>query len=149
MTGRGIGLKIARALCEMRAMHRAAALVIGDTERARVGATLRYLRRCREARAAGYPVTYTTDPAWLVAMAINRRAGWPDDPSTCRGSCQPLPDGRYPPRADGDREYRHLRLLAGRVNTPRLIVRANEADPRTRRMLDERSPGRLLQAWEE
>ena len=55
----------------------------------RLGNTLAYLRRCQEARAIGYPVQYTTDPTWLVEQAINRRAGWPDAPSTSRGSAMP------------------------------------------------------------
>ena len=42
--------------------------------------TIDYLHLCRQARASGIPVSYTTDPAWLVTMTINRRAGWPDDP---------------------------------------------------------------------
>ena len=83
--------------------------------------TVRLLERCREARAAGYPVYLTTDPAWLVNMAINRRAGWPDDPAPWRGSAMPV-DGRYPPKASGD-TWNHLRLIAGEVNTPRLSVR--------------------------
>lgn len=86
-----------------------------------VSATLAYLRQCQAARAQGYPVSYTTDPAWLVTMAINRRAGWPDDPSLTRGSATPV-NGKYPAKASGD-AYRHLRLIAAEVNTPRLIVR--------------------------
>ena len=86
-----------------------------------VGNTLAYLQRCQAARAAGHTVQYTTDPAWLVEQAINRRAGWPDDPSTARGSARPV-DGRYPPKASGD-AWRHLQLIADEINTPRLIVR--------------------------
>lgn len=85
-----------------------------------------HLHRCRQARAEGERVAFTTDPTWLVHHAINRRAGWPEDPSTVRGTCKPTDDGRYPPRADGDRNYRNLRLVARRVNTPRLVVRAME-----------------------
>ena len=83
--------------------------------------TLNYLRQCRAARAAGFPVAFTTDPAWLVQMAINRRAGWPDDPTHSRGSCMPV-NGRYPRKAEG-LEYGHLRVIAREINTPRLIVR--------------------------
>src|SRR3990167_10475693 len=86
-----------------------------------VAATLAFLRARQAARDAGYPVRFTTDPAWLVMMAINRRAGWPDDPSCSRGSAMPV-NGRYPMKASGDR-YNHLRLIAQEVNTPRLIVR--------------------------
>ena len=77
--------------------------------------TLTYLRRCQTARTAGYPVAYTTDPVWLVQMAINRRGGWPDDPSHSRGSAMPV-DGRFPRKGGGD-WYRHLRLIAGEVNS--------------------------------
>ena len=82
--------------------------------------TIEYLKSCQAARAQGYPVAYTTDPAWLVDMAINRKAQWPDDPSHARGSCMPV-NGRYPAKASGD-AYRHLRLRAQEINTPRLRV---------------------------
>jgi len=77
--------------------------------------TLAHLYRCRAARTAGYPVAYTTDPAWLVQMAINRRAGWPDDPSHQRGSCMPV-QGHYPKKGGGD-WYRHLQLLSREINS--------------------------------
>ena len=83
--------------------------------------TINYLQRCREARAAGYLVAFTTDPAWLVNMAINRRAGWPDDPGHWRGSCMPVA-GSYPKKASGV-TFNHLRLLAHEINSPRRIVR--------------------------
>lgn len=102
--------------------------------------TLDYLRKCQMARAAGYPVAFTTDPAWLVEQAINRRAGWPDDPSTTRGSARPIA-GRYPSKAEGD-TYRHLRQLAARINTPRLIVRPTECGE-WRRLIEARIPDRL------
>jgi len=86
-----------------------------------LAATVARLRCCQAARDAGYPVSYTTDPTWLVHVAINRRAGWPDDPSHTRGSARPV-NGRYPAKASGD-AYNHLRLIAGEINTPRLIVR--------------------------
>ena len=86
--------------------------------------TINYLRRCQQARAAGYPVSYTTDPAWLLMMAINRRAGWPDDPGHWRGSAMPV-KGSYPKRASG-MAWNHLRLLAQKINTPRLIVHVGE-----------------------
>ena len=35
-------------------------------------ATVDYLRRCQAARAAGYPVSFTTDPAWLVNQLPHR-----------------------------------------------------------------------------
>lgn len=106
-----------------------------------VGATLEYLKKCREARAVGYPVAFATDPAWLVDMAINRRAGWPDDPTHSRGSARPLPDGRYPPKAEGD-TFRHLRLISFEINTPRLIVRPARLGE-WRKLLERRIPHRL------
>lgn len=82
-------------------------------------ATIDYLRRCQAARAAGLRVAFTTDPAWLVEQAINRRAGWVDDPHS-RGTTIPVA-GRLPRKARGDWQ-RTLRLVAREVNTPRLVV---------------------------
>ena len=78
----------------------------------RVRHTIDFLQACQRARAEGHPVSFTTDPAWLVEVAINRRAGWPDDPSHSRGSCRPV-NGKYPKKAEGD-TFNHLRLLAAR-----------------------------------
>jgi hypothetical protein len=86
--------------------------------------TLAYLRRCQALRSRGAEVSYTNDPAWLVEQAINRRGGFLDDPGGTRGSCLPT-NGHYPKKASGS-EYRHLRQLADRINTPRLIVRPQE-----------------------
>lgn len=82
--------------------------------------TLRHLRLCQRARAAGHCVAWTTDPTWLVNMAINRRARWPDDPGFLRGSAMPV-EGRYPKTAS-DQAWRDLRRFARDVNTPRLAV---------------------------
>jgi hypothetical protein len=79
-----------------------------------VAATIAYLKRRQEYRAAGGSVCYTTSPAWLVNMAINRRAAWPDDPSHSRGSCTPV-NGSYPKKAIGE-AHGHLRLIAWEVN---------------------------------
>lgn len=89
--------------------------------KSKVTATIEYLRACQQARKAGIPVAYTTDPAWLVDMAINRRAGWVEDPHSreCMNATT-LP--RY---ATGNAQ-RHLLQLSGRINTPRLIVRVGE-----------------------
>ena len=88
----------------------------------KTGATIDYLRRCQRARAAGFSVNLTTDPAWLVEQAINRRAGWLETPhgDTSRGTTQAVA-GRFPRKARGDWQ-RHLRLIAREVNTPRLVV---------------------------
>lgn len=105
-------------------------------ETSKVYNTLNWLLLCRRARAEGYPVAYTTDPAWLVDMAINRRAGWPDDPGLLRGSAMPV-NGCYPKRAS-DQEWRDLQTLARKVNTPRLIVREEECPARFRGRLAHR-----------
>ena len=83
--------------------------------------TINYLRKCRAAKDAGYAVSYTTDPDWLIDQAINRRAGWPEDPSLSRGSCRPV-NGLYPRKAKGDYQNDFYRASRA-VNTPRLIVR--------------------------
>lgn len=85
--------------------------------------TIEYLRRCQQARAKGLPVSYRNDPAWLVNQAINKRAGWAEDTHFV-GSCLPV-NGKLPRKARGD-DYRHLRQLADKLNTPRLIVRPGE-----------------------
>lgn len=89
-----------------------------------IGATIETLRLCQSARALGVFVSFTTDPAWLVNMAINRRAGWPDDPGFLRGSAMPV-NGKYPKRAS-DQEWTKLCRIAQAVNTPRLIVRERQ-----------------------
>jgi hypothetical protein len=86
--------------------------------------TLNHLRLCQRARTAGYAVSYTTDPAWLVQQAINRRGGWLDDPGCFRGSCMPV-NGKYPKRAIGE-TYNHLRQIAYKINRARVIVRDSE-----------------------
>lgn len=90
--------------------------------REHVRATIDYLRRCQMARATGYRVSYTTDPEWLVDMAINRRAGWPDDPD-CHGSAIPTRAGAYPRRAS---ETDHVRQFAGMLNGSRWYPRKIE-----------------------
>jgi len=105
--------------------------------------TLAHLQRCRAARTAGYPVRYITDPAWLVEQAINRRAGWPEDPSAQRGSCLPV-HGTYPRKASGTR-YTHLRTLSGAINTPRRIVHTGDLGE-WRKWLMKRLPKRFTNA---
>lgn len=115
--------------------------------------TIDYLRLCQKARALGYPTTgpvvaeysLMRDPEWLVDMAINRRAGWPDDPTLTRGSAMPVnqgirtevgahrigihpgmcPAGVYPKRAAGDWGWRTLVQFAHRVNS-RSRIRSRE-----------------------
>ena len=73
----------------MKKRHR-----VGKGKRAKVPSkiqnTIAHLKALQAARAAGYPVSYTTDPAWLLDEAINRRAGWVEDPHS-RGTTQPCP----------------------------------------------------------
>lgn len=104
--------------------------------------TLHHLRRLQMIRAAGCPVSFTTDPAWLVQQAINRRGGYLDDPSLLRGSALPV-NGRYPSKASGD-SYTHLRLISREINTARLIVRAQRLGE-WRKYLIKRIPGRIEQ----
>jgi hypothetical protein len=104
-------------------------------------ATLGVLRWGQWARALGAfrspragvqpPVSFWQEPGWLVNAAINRKAGWPDDP-TYRGSCRPSDDGRYPPAAEAGSpgRYRDVERLARMVNTPRLIVRWRDCPKR-------------------
>jgi hypothetical protein len=108
--------------------------------------TIRYLKLCQRACAEGYPVSYTTDSHWLVNMAINRRAGWQDDPTLARGSAIPV-NGKYPVRYAGDR-YHHLALLSSAINTPRLIVHESELGE-WRRLLLKRLPSRFTRAGED
>jgi hypothetical protein len=93
----------------------------------KVRATIDHLRTLQAARAAGLSVSFTTDPAWLVDQAINRRAGWVEDPHY-RGSSMPIPCGHGSTRrtplyrkATGQFQ-RHLPRLAREVNTPRLRI---------------------------
>jgi hypothetical protein len=111
-------------------------------QRLRIRTTLDYLRRCRAARKAGHAVSYTTDPAWLVEQALNRRAGWPDDPSCSRGSCRPV-NGTYPKKASGG-AYHDLQRLSRQVNS-RASVRLN-ACGMWRKLIATRLPHRLFSA---
>lgn len=102
--------------------------------------TINHLRLCQRARAAGRPVSYTTDPAWLLDMAINRRAGWPDDDTEYRGSARPV-NGCYPKKARGN-TFDHLWQIAHKVNRPRVIVHVGELGE-WRRLLLARIPHRI------
>jgi hypothetical protein len=108
--------------------------------------TVAMLKRLRAAKEAGANVAYRTDVDWLEHMAINRRAGWPDDPGFSYGSAMPV-NGRYPVRY-GDDRYRHLRLLAHQINTPRLIVRVSELGE-WRALLTARLPSRFTYPGED
>ena len=108
---------------------------------------INYLKKCQDLRASGCQVSYTSDPTWLINQAINRRGGYLDDPSTCRGSCLPTERGRYPRKAEGDTS-RSLYQLARRINTPRLIVREGELGE-WRNLLLRRLPGRFLSPEED
>lgn len=113
-----------------------------------VRATLAYLRAARVAtdahRARGrrsgvqdsdyHPMLH--DPAWLVTMAINRKAGWLDDPTLSRGSAMPVA-GRYPKRAEGDCFMAAWRL-ARTINGTRIIVRSSQCPPEYRERLRHR-----------
>jgi len=89
--------------------------------RSTVRVTSDYLRACQVARRDGLAVSYTTDPTWLVHMAINRRAGWHEDGHS-RGTSRLNHRGTVVRALRGDAEN-HLRLRAREINTPRLVVR--------------------------
>lgn len=107
----------------------------------RARATIDYLRLCQQARAAGHPVRMTTDPAWLVNQAINRRAGWLESPhgDTSRGTSQAI-DGHFPRKCGGN-YLRHLEQTAREINTPRRVVHI--ASLGEHRWLVERIPHRF------
>lgn len=82
--------------------------------------------------------------AWLVNVAILRRAGWIEDrhsreiaPANHRGS--------FPRRRTGDAQ-RHLRQLADKINRPRLVVRPRETGEWCD-YLSGRIPGRFTDEW--
>lgn len=114
-------------------------LAPGDTP-ARLAGTLAWLRRCQAYRDA-HPERVrpcTIDPAWLVTMAINRRAGWLDDDSGAYGSARPTDDGRYPPRArmGSTGEGGDTAWLAGTLRDgPRVTVRPGDVPRRLRARL--------------
>ncbi len=129
--------------------------------------TINHLRLCQTARAQGHPVSYTTDPAWLVNQAINRRAGWLDDPSHTRGSAMPVKRNpnksinwtryarfhrwqatEYPAKASGAR-FSELLTLARRLNTRRLVVREQELGSWRKLILSRVSPDRITRNGEE
>src|ERR1700690_2049623 len=83
-------------------------------------ATRKYLELCIRARESGYRVAFTSDPQWLLHMAINRRAGWPDDPSYSRGSCMPV-QGKYPKKAEGS-AFMELWRIAHTINNTRVAL---------------------------
>jgi hypothetical protein len=87
----------------------------------------------------GYYVNYTNDPTWLVDMAINRRAGWPDDPDH-RGSCMPV-NGKFPKRAVGNGGTA-LTSLANRLRGTRIRVEEREL-----RIFPEHTRKRLLKLY--
>ena len=89
-----------------------------------VSNTIRYLRARQAARAAGLPVSFTTDPAWLVHAAINRRAGWLEDHCT-RAFAEANHRGIFPRRATLTARG-HLAIIAQLVNTPRVRVYVGE-----------------------
>lgn len=110
-----------------------------------IRATIDYLQKCQAARAQGYQVAYTSDPAWLVTMAINRRAGWPDDPGFLRGSAMPV-NGTYPKRAS-DQNWRDLQAFARKINTPHLAVLECESKHLPRKIVSRISPKRFTTEW--
>ena len=110
--------------------------------------TLAYLHVCQKARAVGwkYPNDYhlTRDPEWLVDVAINRRAGWLDDPGSVFGSAMPVkrwdpgfmvaPIFQFPKYGSGDTTLPgiiHPQTIHI-INMPRVIVRERQVPLRYR-----------------
>ena len=104
------------------------------TQAQQIANTIKLLVVCQEARRQGYPVSLKTDPSWLVNMAINRRAGWPES-RYYFGSCQPI-NGVYPKRADENHDS--TQQFVRRVNTPYLMIREQEIPRRYRTRLAHR-----------
>ncbi len=98
----------------------------------KIASTIAHLKALQAARAAGYPVSYTTDPSWLMNEAINRRAGWVEDTHT-RGTTQPI-GGKLPRKATGQWQDDYYRA-ARDVNTPRLVVRPQQIGPARKELL--------------
>jgi len=96
--------------------------------------TINYLRRCQDARDRGIPVYLQTDPSWLVNVAINRRAGWPESRDYF-ASCMPV-NGHYPPKADW--HHSSMCQLIDRINTPRLRVDERELPGQWKQRLSHR-----------
>ena len=107
-------------------------------------ATLEHLNACRAARAAGYPVYLTTDPAWLLDVAIDRRAGWPEATHS-RDIAMPV-GGKLPKKADGDAQ-RHLGQLAHLINSRVRIDRSELGE--WGRYLDAKLPDRFARPGED
>lgn len=116
-----------------------------DSKPSQVRSSINLLRSAIYKRKSGVPVFILNDPKWLLNMAINRRAGWPDDPSHSRGSAPPV-DGRYPARASGQR-FSDLQNIARAVNS-RLVVRTSYLGS-WRGLILSRIPNRITQPWQE
>lgn len=93
--------------------------------RERIQSTIHHLKTLMAYRSAGESVCYTSDPSWLINMAINRRAGWPEDIHQY-GNVRINHRGQVARRSVG-RHDTEMRRLRHRVNQPRLIVREREA----------------------
>ena len=107
------------ACIEARCALLSARLGFGEPSKSRI--TIAFLRHWQMVRRAGVGVSLRTDPAWLLDMAIGRRAGWLEDPHSF-GICAPV-NGKLPRMANGDTE-RHLLQIARRVNGPCRVYRS-------------------------
>ncbi len=86
----------------------------------KVSATIAFLKRMQANRAAGCECYLATDPAWLLDVAIGRRAGWAEDPH----SYGIVNAKVLPRRATGDAQ-RNLGQIARKVNS-RAVMRSQE-----------------------
>jgi hypothetical protein len=114
------------------------------TRPSKIAMTMAYLKACQEARDRGEPVYLTTDPAWLLDVAIGRRAGWVEDPHS-RGITIPV-GGKLPKKATGDAQ-RHLYQIAYRVNDRVRVYRSELGEWGT--YLDAKIPDRFVRRGED
>lgn len=83
---------------------------------------------------------------WMTRVAIMRKAGWIEDAHSREHAPSLNHRGAFPRNRTGDAQ-RHLRQLADRINSPRLIVRTSEL-AEWKPYLLRRLPHRFTNKWE-
>ena len=112
---------------------------------AEIKATIAHLKTLQGLRAKGVPVSYTTDPVWLLDAAIDRRGGYVEDPHA-RDMAQPTRGrhaGKLPRKATGDAQGQLSRITRD-VNSRVRMYPAGISGP-WRKELEERMPERFVQ----
>jgi hypothetical protein len=87
-----------------------------EERRARIAATIRFLRSCPPGTAT------LRGRTWFVDQAVNRRAGWMENRHDRHMAQRPNHRGGFPRKATADFYFAAWRL-SREVNQPRLIVR--------------------------